>query len=182
MWKVSFRKEKKNVSHPLQMYSSGSHFLNHRGLATQGNLTSMKHILFVCFLKLGLKEELPGASWSYCVPGLVSQEQLRGKVPTSLFLAQKWAIIFGNTHRLAGANGCVCLGGGVWGYSYSIFILWLPTINVLFPSDAAFGLRHFVFNWETFLFIWNIKQLFAESNSQEVNLSLVQQRWELCFF
>lgn len=54
----------------------------------QSNLTSIKHVFFVClFLKLELKEEVPGASWSYCFPVFVSQEQLRGKLPTSLFLA-----------------------------------------------------------------------------------------------
>lgn len=102
---------------PLEVISL---FLNHRGLAFSSGQTDL-HLNTFClfFLKLGLKEELPGASWSYCVPGLVSQEQLRGKVPTSLFLAPKWVIIFGNTHRLAGANGCVF--GGLIAPAFSFF-------------------------------------------------------------
>lgn len=63
-------------------------------------------MLFFSFSKLELKEELPAASWAYCFPApLLSQEQLRGKAPTPLLLVQKWGIIFGNTPRLAGANG-----------------------------------------------------------------------------
>lgn len=83
----------------------------------QSNLTSIK--------------KLPGASWSYCFPVLVSQEQLRGK---ALFLVQKWGIIFGTTHRLAGAN----TGGGEWGAvakAFSFFVFQLQNFCFLLMSQ-----------------------------------------------
>lgn len=144
---MSFRTGQKNhhhhhyTSHPLQLFSSGSHsFFNHFSVLApflQDKLTSIKYVFFF-FFKAGAKGRSPRCFLGLLFPCtvLLSQEQLRGERAHVTVFSTEVGDYFWKHSQARRCKRGVC--------RYSIFILYVPNVNFLFPSDATFAYEHLV--------------------------------------